>query len=564
MQFRAPEANLSEAVKRIESERQPIAAKPNPREAREAPQSPAGMPAWRQALATAHLPLYDVHWPPAVIVATPTGKNAGFRVGLPDGSVVPLTIGSAAARRILKLYDVVYVQIIEGKGKSATRAELRVPPSVQGAALVLENTTGRILAMTGGFSYPLSQLSRATQTRRQPGSALKPITYLAALQSGLQPNTLVADEPITLPPIGDPSSARLADYWSPRNYDYGSFGITTLRRALENSRNLATARLLDGGIKSAPEDSLERVCETAMEAQLYSECVRYYPFVLGAQPVRMIDLAAFYAAIANEGARPSPHAIESIEQDGQVVYRQPPNAAVSIGAADAATFYQLKSMLQGVVERGTARSLRHLAPYIAGKTGTTDNENDAWFVGFSNEVTVAVWVGYDNADGRRRTLGSGETGGKVSAPIFEPIMQAVWAYYAPRTVLKPPSAEARRQLIDLPIDFATGERLGRGSGGGFVEHFRVDRQGQLEDTQYRLVSRPDVFANRDWDNPRPRTYEDDIGPGFRFPSPWRVMPRPLPPAWGGFFGQPYRWGDEERPRPRRVDPDYPWRNRGVY
>ena len=170
-------------------------------------------------------------------------------------------------------------------------------------------------------------------------------------------------------------------------------------------------------------------------------------------------------------------------------------------------------------------------------------------------------IGYDGAlsvdwhdPGMDREYGAADACRFVKAVDFDP----------PARGPKPPSAEARRQLIDLPIDFATGERLGRGSGGGFVEHFRVDRQGQLEDTQYRLVSRPDVFANRDWDNPRPRTYEDDIGPGFRFPSPWRVMPRPLPPAWGGFFGQPYRWGDEERPRPRRVDPDYPWRNRGLY
>src|SRR5207249_6339591 len=147
-------------------------------------------------------------------------------------------------------------------------------------------------------------------------------------------------------------------------------------------KNRVTARLLDGGIKSDPEQSLERVCEIAMEAQLYGECVRYYPFVLGAQPVRLLDLVALYAAIANEGARPPPHAIDSIEQNGLVIYRHQGKPSL-IGSADPAAFYQLKTMLQGVVERGTARPIRQLAPYVAGKTGTSEHENDAWFVGFS-------------------------------------------------------------------------------------------------------------------------------------------------------------------------------------
>src|SRR5438034_6916645 len=168
--------------------------------------------------------------------------------------------------------------------------------------------------MTGGFSYPLSQLNRATQAVRQPGSAIKPLSYLAALGRGLQPNTLISDDPITLPPIGAVGTGRVReqDYWTPKNYDGWGGGILTLRRALENSRNLATVHLLDGGIESSPEASLDRLCALAMEAQIYKDCVRYYPFVLGAQPVRPVDLAAFYAAIANEGVRPSPHVIDSV------------------------------------------------------------------------------------------------------------------------------------------------------------------------------------------------------------------------------------------------------------
>ncbi len=137
--------------------------------------------------------------------------------------------------------------------------------------------------------------------------------------------------------------------------------------------------------------------------------MRYYPFVLGAQPVRPIDLAAFYATIANEGLRPVPHVVESVERDGQLIYRHQQKAS-PINSVDRAAFYQLKTMLQGVLARGTARTISGLAPYVAGKTGTSDDENDAWFVGFTNDVTIAVWIGYDNADGKRRTLGGGSTG----------------------------------------------------------------------------------------------------------------------------------------------------------
>jgi penicillin-binding protein 1A len=219
--------------------------------------------------------------------------------------------------------------------------------------------------------------------------------------------------------------------------------------------------------------------------------VRHYPFVLGAQPVRPVDLAAFYAAIANEGMRPVPHVVESIERDGNPIYRYQ-STPVAITSVDHAAFYQLKSMMQGVLARGTARSIAHLAPYVAGKTGTSDDENDAWFVGFSNEVTVAVWLGYDNADGKRRTLGGGATGGGVAVPIFEPVIKAVWANVAPRTALAPPSPEARRQLACKSIEVESG--VMQGPRRPITECFRIGRRAQIVDTQYRLVSREGAYA----------------------------------------------------------------------
>src|SRR5579863_9474410 len=391
VEFRGPEANIADAIRKIGP-------------------GVSGMPAWQQALQAVHLPLYDVHWTPAVIVQKGDGKrdDGAIRVGLPDGRIMPLTGVSYVSRGGLGLYDVVYVNVVgsrrsevrapavDARGKpvrakpqpiASGQAQLRARPTVQGAALVLENKTGRILAMAGSFSYPLSQLNRTWQTQRQPGSAIKPITYLTALQKGLQPNTLVPNDPLTLPPIGGrqdgvpqiayDDSGQEKDYWTPRNADGSSSGVYTMRFGLEHSVNMITAHLLDGGIDADPEQSLDDICATAVAAKIYADCVRYYPFILGAQPVHMINLAAFYAAIANGGVRPQPHAIDSIEKDGKIVFAYPKDPVFpKIGAADPASFYQLKTMLQGVVARGTARAIGALSPYVAGKTGTTEDAVD--------------------------------------------------------------------------------------------------------------------------------------------------------------------------------------------
>jgi membrane carboxypeptidase/penicillin-binding protein len=512
--FRGPEARLALAVKRIEGTRS----------------ADDKRPAWQEALAQARLPLYDVHWTPAIVVEKPGGrKGETWRVGLADGRILPLSIDNGSAQRQLALYEAIFVRVTDaGKAKSSARAELRVRPGVQGTVVVLENKTGRILAMAGGFSYPLSQLNRATQAVRQPGSAIKPLSYLATLGHGLQPNTLVEDDEITLPPIGGGSAK---DHWTPKNYD-GSGGDTlTLRRALENSRNLATVHLLDGGIAEKPEASLNRLCELALEAQIYRECQLYYPFVLGAQPVRPIDLAAFYAAIATEGVRPVPYAVESIEHEGETIYRHE-HVSIPITSVDRAAFYQLKTMMQGVLARGTARSIAHLSSYVAGKTGTSDDENDAWFVGFTNDVTIAVWVGYDNADGKRRTLGGGSTGGGVAVPIFEPVMRAVWAHAAPKMALAPPSPEAKRMLSCTSVDPESGEA----QRGGITECFRIDARGRIIDTQSRLILRARASARHRDDDEHParrvsRARDDDERPRVRRSNEaqWQW-------GWGGGWG----------------------------
>ena len=588
MRFQGPEANIADAVHKVAS-------------AAPAAQN-ADTPAWQQALLAARLPLYDVHWSRAVVLDKGGRKGGGLiHVGLPDGRIVPLTTYAAAIGRAINLYDVIYVNVVGGKEPEAkpnrkvrtapaARAEIRVRPSVQGAALVLENKTGRILAMAGSFSYPLSQLNRTWQTQRQPGSAIKPITYLTALQKGLQPNTLILDDPITLPPVGSGQnpgesiafndSDREQDYWSPRNYGYEIGGVYTLRRGLENSVNVVTAHLLLGGIDASPEQSLDDICATAVAAKIYADCVRYYPFVLGAQPVRMINLAAFYAAVANEGVRPEPHGIDSIEQDGKTIY-QYPKAPVfpRIGAADRASFYQLKSILQGVVARGTAHAIAALSPYVAGKTGTTENSVDGWFVGFTNDVTVAVWVGYDNGDGKRRSLGAVD-GARVALPIFRPIIEDVWAdNIAPKEPLAGPSPEARNQLVDLPIDFFSGTPV-RGGRGNFIEHFRIGSDGRVADTQYQLVSPEEADEQREEQSQYSNTeqgygdnqqgYSDNQQGSYQwdgYGSPpayggrsyvpnqgWRGPPQPPPPQSRGLFGSWGGAGDRPPPQPDQPQP----------
>ena len=552
--FYGAEINLAAVVRRLDAR----------------PSAGPVKPAWQRALENARLPLYDVHWTPAIVVdlrskpASAPAKNTksakggnppppaakteggGLRVGLKNGTTLPLSM-SGTIRRDLKMYDVVYVNVVEGKGKDGgARAELRVRPQVQGAAVVIDNATGKILAMAGGFSYPLSQLNRASQARRQPGSALKPLTYLAALTAGLQPDTLVDDESITLPPIGNSPNAQEKDYWTPKNYDGTSAGTVTLRRALENSKNQVTARLLDGGIAESPEESLDKVCAIAVEAKIYTQCERYYPFVLGAQPVRPLDLAVFYAAIANEGGRPTPYTIESIQKDGQEVYRHAPQPLSQLTLADRPALYQLKTMLQGVLARGTAYSIHNLSLYVGGKTGTTDEENDAWFAGFSNNVTVVVWVGYDNADMRqRRTLGGGRTGANVAIPIWTPIMQAVWANYAPQTALRGPSPGAAKQLIARPIDLRSGERLeGR---GGFIEYYRADASGRIAEAPQHLSSR--YGGGMPGDNPlsalfnffdRPFSGGPSGGPRDSIRPPGSVPNGPAPRPRLDFFDRLFR------------------------
>ena len=241
----------------------------------------------------------------------------------------------------------------------------------------------------------------------------------------------------------------------------------------------------------------------------------------------MIDLAGFYAAIVNEGLRVTPYSIDSIEQNGHAVYKHQAGPPVMMAGGDRASFYQLRTILEGVVARGTASGMKHLVHYVGGKTGTTDNENDAWFVGFTSDVTVAVWVGYDNARGKQ-TLGRSGTGGHTAVPIVEPIIQATWNLYGPKTPLPPPSAEAARRLKALPIDYASGQRISSTSKNGFTEYFKLDANKKLRDTQYALAGRHSLARGE----PSRLEANTGAGPGAG-PNVIEERPRYLAPSANG-------------------------------
>jgi membrane carboxypeptidase/penicillin-binding protein len=234
--------------------------------------------------------------------------------------------------------------------------------------------------------------------------------------------------------------------------------------------------------------------------------------------------------------------IESIAQDGREIYKAD-EGLHQLATVDPAAIFQLRTFLQGVVARGTAARMSSLSNFIGGKTGTSDDFNDAWFAGFSNDVTVVVWVGYDNAKGKR-TLGPGQAGAKVAIPIFEPIMRTAWATVAPQAPLPKPSPEAARHLVALPIDLNSGQRLdgrrvyGEDSdgrfeqrparvSGGFMEYFRADDNGRVNDTQDRLAS--SVYSSGQG------SYGEDGSSPFFFNNPFQSW---FGPRQGGpFFGE---------------------------
>jgi penicillin-binding protein 1A len=294
-------------------------------------------------------------------------------------------------------------------------------PEVAGGLVAMDPHTGRVLAVAGGFSFAMSQFDRVIQAKRQPGSSFKPFVYAAALDNGYKPTSIILDAPIEI------EQGPGQDIWKPENYDKEkSFGPTTLRVGIEKSRNQMTVRL-------AQDVGMPLITEYAKRFGIYDDLLPVLSMSLGAGETTLLRMATAYCMLANGGKRVRATLIDRIQDRwGRSVWKHDARECAGCMAEDWAgqpepeipddrkqildphTAYQMTSILEGVVQRGTATVLKSLARPIAGKTGTTNEERDAWFIGYTPDLVVGVFVGFDTP----RPMGKGRTGGGVAAPIF--------------------------------------------------------------------------------------------------------------------------------------------------
>jgi penicillin-binding protein 1A len=301
--------------------------------------------------------------------------------------------------------DVIRVRVVQvdPEGK-AHQLFLEQEPYIQGALLAMEVGSGHVLAMVGGYDFAKSQFNRAIQATRQPGSAFKPIIYTTAIASGMTPASIIIDAPVIK------EVATEQEYWKPENYSQKFYGPTTLRTALTHSRNLVTIRLLD-------KIGVPAVLDYAKRLGITSPLAPYLSLALGSSGVTLVELTAAYGVFATGGMYVPPVFITKIvDAQGKVLEEHFPEARRSISPEVA---YVMTSLLEGVIQHGTGRRVRILGRPAAGKTGTTNDFRDAWFIGYTPEVITGVWVGIDD----RTTLGYHETGARAASPIWLEFMQ---------------------------------------------------------------------------------------------------------------------------------------------
>lgn len=323
---------------------------------------------------------------------------------------------------VLAVGDVVFVS---PKDENESTYLLQQEPKAEGSLIALDPHTGRVLAMVGGFSFYRNQFNRGIQAKRQPGSSFKPFVYLAALDSGYTPSTLILDAPIVM---------RLPDgsVWKPKNYSKKFYGPTTLRIGLEKSRNLMTIRL-------AQSIGMRKVSAYARKFGIADDLQEVLSSALGAHETTLMKLTTAYGAFVNGGKKITPNLIDRIQdRDGNTIYKHDmrpcPNCAGDAASPenkpeviddreqiqDPVTAYQMVNILTGVVERGTGRVAKAVRRTLGAKSGTSNDSFDAWFIGFSPDLVAGVWIGFDNP----QTLGANDTGGVVAGPIFRDFMSA--------------------------------------------------------------------------------------------------------------------------------------------
>ncbi|MBN9986043.1 penicillin-binding protein 1A [Rhizobium laguerreae] len=361
--------------------------------------------------------------------------------------------------------DVVYVAKLGDDASTSYR--LQQPPKVQGGLVAMDPKTGRVLAMVGGFSYAQSEFNRATQAMRQPGSSFKPFVYAAAMDNGYTPASVIMDAPIEIVSGGQ--------VWRPENYGGESGGPSTLRSGIEHSRNLMTVRL-------ANDLGMNIVAEYAERFGIYDHMLPVLSMSLGAGDTTVLRMVSAYSVIANGGKQIKPTLIDRIQDRyGKTIFKHEERLCEGCNAGDwqnqeepnvvdnretvldPMTAYQITSMMQGVIQRGTAAGKIDLGGRdVAGKTGTTNDEKDAWFVGFTPDLVAGLYMGFDTPG----PLGRGGTGGGLSAPIFNEFMQ-VAVKDTPESKFVIPSG-----MNLIPIDRKTGMAAVDGDPNTIIEAFK--------------------------------------------------------------------------------------------
>jgi penicillin-binding protein 1A len=364
--------------------------------------------------------------------------------------------------QVLSVGDVIYVDPLDQQDQY----RLRQVPEISGAMVVMDPHTGRVLAMVGGFSFDQSQFNRATQALRQPGSSFKPIVYAAALDNGYTPSTIVMDAPIEI------DMGAGGGIWKPENYGGKFFGPSTLRFGLEQSRNVMTVRL-------AQDVGMPLIAEYAKRFGVYDELPPYLSYALGAGETTVIRMVTAYSMFDNGGRRVIPTLIDRIQDRyGHTIYKHDTRECDGCDATtwdteptlidkreqviDPMTAYQITSLMEGVVQRGTATVVRDVGKPIAGKTGTTNDEKDVWFIGYSPDIVCGVYMGYD----KPRHIGRLATGGHLAAPVVRDFLKVALEDKPPIPFAVPPGIKLIR------VDAHTGMRAGPGDPKVILEAFK--------------------------------------------------------------------------------------------
>ncbi len=338
---------------------------------------------------------------------------------------------------ILAVGDVAYVKVVALEPEGKARVSLEQSSGIQGALLALDNATGDIKAMVGGRDFDESKFNRSTQALRQVGSSFKPYVYTTAIDQGISPDDVVVDAPVVFQSGGEP--------YAPHNYDLKYEGAITLRRALAQSRNVPA-------VKIASQVGINAVIETARKFGVTSAIPPYLPVALGSAEITLMEQTAAFAVFPNDGVRVTPRYIRKVTDfEGRVLEENFPEVRDVISARTARVMTML---LQGVVQSGTAVRAKSLKHPLAGKTGTTNDFTDAWFVGFSPSITCGVWIGFDE----KKTIGKKETGGVAALPMWIDFMKVALEGRAQEDFIPAPPIpiSAVAQKVDTP-DEAEGD-----------------------------------------------------------------------------------------------------------